>query len=365
MPEILEIDTLFRSMSKLGASDIHLKYGMPPTVRIKTDLRPLNAPPLTDDDLKRMARSMINEEQHKRFESALNLDFAYELSETERFRVAIFYQRNHTGIVARRVNNYIPDFAALHLPPVINGICDVQQGLILVTGVTGSGKSTTIASMIQQIIKTRRCNIVTVEDPIEYIFTDDKAIVSQREVGIDVHDFHTALRHVVRQDPDVIVIGECRDEETLQAGLTAAETGHLVFTTLHSANVAQTMSRILEFFPQEREVQIRRQLQFNLRAIISQKILPSIAPGVAMVPAIEIMLNTPMVRQLITDGRDREIPEAIAADPDTGMQDFNLSLLWLVKENLADRRVCLRYTDNPEALKRLLAGITTKGGIVG
>jgi len=365
MSEQLEIDPLLKSMEKYGASDLHLKYNMPPLLRIKTDLRTLNAPPLTDADLERIAYGMLSEDQRRRFEKDMDLDFAYEMSETERYRVAFFRQRNHINIIARRVNNKIPSFEELHLPPILNDLCRLHQGLILVTGVTGSGKSTTIAAMIQKINSERRCNIVTIEDPIEYIYTDDKAVICQREIGIDVHGFRGALRHVVRQDPDVIVIGECRDAETFQAGITAAETGHLVFTTLHSANVSQSFSRILEFFPQEREHQIRRLLQFNLQAIISQKILPSIKPGVSLVPAIEIMLNTPMIRQLIVDGEDRRIPEAIAADSESGMQDFNQALAKLVKENFVDRRVAIRYSENPEALKRILSGITSTGGILG
>ena len=365
MSEQLEIDSLLKSMDKYGASDIHLKFNMPPLLRIKTDLRALNAPAITDEDLERIAYGMISDEQRRRFEKDMDLDFAYEMSETERFRVAFFRQRNHINIIARKVNNIIPTFEELNLPPILNKLCALNQGLILLTGVTGCGKSTTIASMVQKINGERRCNIVTIEDPIEYIYKDDKAVICQREIGIDVHGFRSALRHVVRQDPDVIVVGECRDAETFQAGITAAETGHLVFTTLHSANVAQSFSRILEFFPQEREHQIRRLLQFNLQAIISQKIMPSLKPGVALVPAVEIMVSTPMIRQLIIEGEDRRIPEAIVADAESGMQDFNQSLARLVKENLVDRRVAIRYSENPEALKRILSGITSKGGILG
>jgi twitching motility protein PilT len=229
--------------------------------------------------------------------------------------------------------------------------------LILVCGVTGSGKSTTLAAMLEHINDSRRCHIVTIEDPIEYLYRDKKAFVNQREVGIDVEDFKTALKYVVRQDPDVILIGEMRDRETFEAGLAAAETGHLVFGTLHSSTVAATIGRILDLFPAEREKQVRAALRFNLRGVICQKILPSTRKGVSVVPALEIMIATPTVAKLIAEGEDHKLDTVIRGGAEEGMVDFNSSLVRLVKEGLIAEKTALEASGNPEQLKMNLKGI--------
>ena len=366
MTEEPQIVRYFRSMGKLNAATLHVKVGRPPVMRVGQDLKPTQGKPLDEPGIEALIGEILTERQKKELDETGDLDFAYELDTKERFRVNVYRQRGLLTIVARRVENKIPTFSELTLPEVIGTrIANYMQGLVLVTGTTGCGKSTTLAAVIGHINDTRRVSVITIEDPIEYVYEDDKAVINQREIGIDTPTFEQALKHILRQDPDVILLGELRDTESFAAGLSAAETGHLVFGTLHSANVAQTMSRLLEFFPSDREAQIRRMLAFNLRAILSQKLVPSCAKEKRLVPAVEILLMTPMIQKLIREGRDRDIPEAIRADVDSGMQDFNQALAELVNANLVDRRVALKYSDNPEGLQRELSGITAKGGLVG
>ncbi|MFW6108344.1 MAG: type IV pilus twitching motility protein PilT, partial [bacterium] len=239
-----------------------------------------------------------------------------------------------------------------------------EQGLVIVAGVTGSGKSTNLAAMIEYVNATRRCHIVTVEDPIEYMYRDKRALINQREVGIDVPSFHDALRYVVRQDPDVILLGEMRDTETVQAGLSAAETGHLVFGTLHSSTVSQTFSRLLEFFESERQRQVRVSLQFNLKSIICQKLLPSTKPGIARVPALEILINTPPVQKAIEAADDSRIPELVRASREEGMIDFTRSLYELIQGDFVDQETALGAATNPQALGAMLEGVFASEGVM-
>jgi len=271
--------------------------------------------------------------------------------------VNVYRQRGSISMAARRVLTEIPSFEQLNLPPILSKIADYAQGLVIVSGITGSGKSTTLAAMMDHINQSRRCHIVTIEDPIEYLLTDKKAFINQREISIDVPSFKTALKHVVRQDPDVILIGEMRDEETFSAGLTAAETGHLVFGTLHSSSVSSTFGRILDFFPPAQHEAIRTSLQFNLRSIISQKLLPSIKEGVSLVPATEIMLMTPIMRKLIKDREDNKIVEAIKGGIEEGMHDFTESLKNLVLNGFVEMKEALEVAPNEEALRMALKGI--------
>jgi len=271
--------------------------------------------------------------------------------------VNVFRQRGSISMAARRVLTDIPNFEQLHLPPVMSKIAEYAQGLIILSGITGSGKSTTLAAMLDHINETRRCHIVTIEDPIEYLLTDKKAFVNQREIAIDVPSFKVALKHVVRQDPDVILVGEMRDDETFAAGLTAAETGHLVFGTLHSSSVASTFGRILEFFPPARHEVVRTSLMFNLRAIVSQKLLPSIKEGINLVPATEVMLMTPIMRKLIKDGEDNKITDAIRGGVEEGMHDFTESLKNLVLNGFVEIKEAMEAAPNEEALKMALKGI--------
>ena len=353
-----QIHKLFRFMAKYGASDLHLKVGTPPVLRIAGTLRNLELDPLTNAQVKRLLYDILSGEQVQSLEEVGDLDFAYTIDATTRVRVNAYHQRGNISLAARLVNATVPSFDDLHLPAqTMERICSFEQGFVIISGVTGSGKSTTLAAMIEYINATRRCHIVTIEDPIEYLYTDRRAIINQREVGLDVPSFSDAQRFVVRQDPDVILLGEMRDTETVQAGLSAAETGHLVFGTLHSATVSQTFSRILEFFEAGRQKQIRTSLQFNLRAIVAQKLLPSIRPGIARVPALEIMIVNPPIAKIIEEAQDDRILDAIKTSAEEGMVDFNRSLYNLIQGGYVDREVGLSAASNPQALEANLQGV--------
>ncbi|MFP4056991.1 MAG: type IV pilus twitching motility protein PilT [Candidatus Brocadiia bacterium] len=353
-----EVHKLFKLMAKYGASDLHLKVDSPPVFRIAGSLRNLELPPLTDAQIRKLLYEILSDDQVNTLEQVGDLDFAHNVDGALRFRINAYQQRGRISVAARRVNTVIPSFDELHLPAqTMERICRFEQGFVIFSGVTGSGKSTSLAAMIEYINATRRCHIVTVEDPIEYMYVDRRAIINQREIGIDVPSFHEALRYVVRQDPDVILLGEMRDQETIQAGLSAAETGHLVFGTLHSATVSQTFSRILEFFDAQQQRQVRTSLQFNLRAIVCQKLLPSIKRGVARVPALEIMLVTPPIAKLIEQAEDERITDVVKQSQEQGMIDFNRSLYELIQAGFVDRDVALAAAPNPQALEANLQGV--------
>ncbi|MFC1805794.1 type IV pilus twitching motility protein PilT [Planctomycetota bacterium] len=353
-----EIHKLFRLMRKYNASDLHIKVGTPPVFRIAGTLRQLELPPLSDAQVRRLLYDILTDEQIATFEQVGDVDFSHAVDDQTRLRINAYHQRGHISLAARMVNCVVPTFDDLHLPPeVMERISSYEQGLVIIGGVTGSGKSTTLAAIIEYINATRRCHVVTVEDPIEYIYTDKRALINQREVGIDVPSFHDALRYVVRQDPDVILLGEMRDTETVQAGLSAAETGHLVFGTLHSATVAQTFSRLLEFFDAERQHQVRASLQFNLRAVICQKLLSSIKSGVARVPALEILLVTAPVQKLIEAAEDARILDLVRASREDGMIDFTRSLYELIKDGYVDEETAISAAPNPQALMANLEGV--------
>jgi twitching motility protein PilT len=285
-------------------------------------------------------------------------DFAHIIGHNEcRFRVNIFRQRGDLSLVARRVNTKVPNFEKLGLPPSIEKLCHYDQGMIILAGVTGSGKSTTIASMLDYINERERVHILTIEDPIEYLFADKKAVINQREVGIDVLDWNIALKHAVREDPDVILVGEMRDRDTFEAGMNAAETGHLVFGTIHASTAPSTVGRILDLFPADMHSAMRQSLAFNLKAIVCQKLLPSIKPGVQRVPTNEIMIMNPTIRELIIKAEDKKLPDAIKIGFLEGMMDFNESLRQLVERGDVDRATALEVAPNPEALKMAFKGI--------
>src|SRR6476469_2871770 len=356
----LEVDKLFRACVKLQASDLHLKVDKPPMVRVNGTLRPMNREPITDEEMVRLCFPLMNERNRKIFEKDGGADFAHTLQVEEilwRFRVNLLQQLGHVGLVARRVNSHVPDFNGLFLPPAIEKLCHFDQGMVLLAGVTGSGKSTTIASMLNLINHQYRKHILTLEDPIEFVFTEDKCLINQREIGLDVVDFEIGMKHAVREDPDVMLVGEMRDRETFMTAIHAAETGHLVFGTIHASSAATTIGRILDLFPSEMHPALRSAIAFNMRGIVAQKLLPSIKPGVSRVPTVEIMTFNSTVRKLILEERDDKLPDAIRIGAGEGMQDFTMSLTALVNNDLIDRTVALEVAPNVEALKMALKGI--------
>lgn len=356
----------FRAMIKADASDLHIKPGVPPHIRVKTRIVGARSEPLSPAITAQMAYELMDPKQRALFEENGSIDIAYELEGSDRFRVNVFRQRGKIALAVRRVTRDIADFTALNLPPILSKIAEEHQGLVLVAGTAGSGKSTSIAAMLRQINETRACHILTIEDPIEHLFVPKKAIISQREIGIDVPTFEAGLKYLTREDPDVILIGEMRDRETFQAALQAAETGHLVLGTIHASSASQTMGRILDLFPTESRGLARQNLAFNLRAIVCQKLLPAIVKGADRVPAVEVLLVNPVVRQLIEEGRDNEIPDVIRSHERDGMQSFTKSLLDLIERDFVDPRVAYEVAPSPDELKMRMKGISAShSGLVG
>jgi len=358
----LNIHKLLEAMARLDASDLHVKVGIPPTYRVGGILRPIEADPLSEDEADHLLDPLLSEEQQKRFAEIGNLDFAWHLPTGDRFRINIFRSGNHTHAAIRRVKAEIPTYAELHLPQVYSDIVEKSsEGLVLVVGVTGSGKSSTLAAMVDHVNHTRGVNIITVEDPVEYRFKSDKSIISQREIGIDVESFRAALRYVVRQDPDVIFIGEMRDKETVLSAIQAAETGHLVFATLHTADTMQAFNRMLEFFPQEERAFIRSSLSATLKAICAQRLIPTVEGYESkVVPATEVLMASPMVRELIRDARDEDLPAVISTSKAEGMRSFTDSLAELVENECVDLQRAMEFAPNREALQSLLKGVQVK-----
>ncbi len=353
-----ELNKFFKAVIKSNASDLHLKVGQVPRMRIHSTLKTTTADVLTEKRMEELVFEIMTKSQKQFFVENGALDFAHEIDGSDRFRVNVFRQRGFISLVARRITSSIPPFEKLHLPPIIERIAkETHEGLILVTGPTGSGKSTTIASMIDFINRTRACHIVTIEDPIEYLHRDQKSIISQREIGIDVVDFPDALRSLLRQDPDVVLVGEMRDMTTIKAAMTAAETGHLVFGTLHAPNAPQTVQRLLNMFSEEERGLARQTFAMAMKAIISQQILPSIKPDAGRMPAVEILTSNSIVKKLIQEERDTELPSVIRANENEGMQDFVKSLCDLVDKEWIDIKVALEYSPNVEELKMALKGI--------
>jgi twitching motility protein PilT len=351
---------------KNGASDVHLAVGSPPAVRIDGEIRFINADSLTSSDLMTYLDELMNEHQKEQFMKTGDMDLAHGVSGLGRFRVNVLRQRGSVGIVMRHVRGKILDFETLHLPPALTKIADLPRGLVLITGTTGSGKSTSLASIIDWINQRKRLHVVTLEDPIEYLHTNKKSIITQREVSIDTRDFLVALRAVMREDPDVILIGEMRDAETFQAAMSAAETGHLVFSTLHTTNVMLTIDRILDMFPSNVHEQVRSQLALQLAACVSQRLVPS-SDGKGRMPAVEVLFNNPGVASLIRENTLKQLPLAIANGREHGMQTFNMSLEGLIKSGMVKEQDAMWASDNPEELKMNLQGIhlsQSRGGIL-
>ncbi len=358
-----EVDKLFRACVKLEGSDLHLKVSHPPFVRVKGTLKALNHPAIDSEQMKKMLWPMMNERNRKIFIEEGGADFAYAMDVdgvTWRFRVNLLQQMGEMGLVARRVSNWIPDFEGLYLPPQMVNLCKFDQGMVLLAGVTGSGKTTTIASMLNWINANYRKHILTLEDPIEFMYTEDKCLINQREIGLDVKDFGIAMKHAVREDPDVMLVGEMRDEETFMTAIHAAETGHLVFGTIHASGAPSTIGRILDLFPQEMHPALRSAIAMNMKGIVAQKLLKSIKPGVARVPTVEIMFFSSVVRKLILEGHDEKLGDAIRIGAEDGMQDFTMSLKGLIDKQLIDRATAFEVAPNVDALKMSLKGIDVK-----
>src|SRR5437868_1547188 len=329
----MNLDALLAAAVRLGASDIHLKLGRPPVIRRDGAVGPLEgAPELTDDDLDACLRALTAKapQRYDQFQEKGDLDFAYTAPELPRFRVNAFRQRGAVSFAFRVIPRKVPTFAELGLPRGVERLASEHRGLILVTGATGSGKTTTLAAIVDHINRTRASHIVTIEDPIEVLHQDQRSIVNQREIGIDTENFGQALRRALRQDPDTILIGELRDAETAQTALQAAESGHLVFSTLHTIDAAETISRMIEFFPEGKQLQIRSIMAGVLRGVISQRLLPRAGGG--RVAVVEVMVNNARIADLIREGKPEEIPDAIAEGEYFGMQTFQQALIAKVIE---------------------------------
>ncbi len=364
----LNIKKLLGAMARLDASDLHIKVGIPPTYRIGGALRPIDGEPVTEDEADHLLDPLLSELQRKKFEETGDLDFAWHLEATDgtggdRFRINLLRSGNHTHAAIRRVKAEIPSYADLHLPEVYSQIVHRERdGLVLIVGVTGSGKSSTLAAMLDEVNATRGENIITIEDPVEYRFTPKQSIISQREIGIDVIDFHEALRHVVRQDPDVIFIGEMRDQETVLSAIQAAETGHLVFATLHTADTMGAFGRMLEFFPQDERAFVRNSLSATLKAICAQRLIPANdeVTGSKVVPAVEVLLTSPMVRELIREERDADLPSVVASSREDGMISFTQHFAELVDKEWITMSTAKEYAPNRDMLESILKGVEVK-----
>jgi twitching motility protein PilT len=360
-PAGLEIDRLFEAMVKLNGSDLHLKVDKPPYMRVKGSLQPLKYPPIGAEQMKKLCAPIMNPRQRGIFDTDGGADFAHTCvvdGVRWRFRINMLTQQGAWGLVARRVNNTIPDFEKLFLPPSIERLCQLDQGMVLLAGVTGSGKSTTIGSMLNYINRNYRKHILTLEDPIEFVFTEDKCLINQREIGNDVRNFEIGMKHAVREDPDIILVGELRDVETFKTAIHAAETGHLVFGTIHAASASSCIGRILDLFPQEEHASIRSAIAFNMKGIVAQKLLKSIKPGVSRVPVVEVMFIDVLIRKYVLEEQDHLIADHIKKSVKDGMQDFTQSLKSLIDLGLIDRHDALEIAPNREALVMALKGIS-------
>ncbi len=361
----MELNDILAMAIKANASDIHLKVGLPPVYRIDGHLRPLpQADRLTPEKIRKMAYAMMTDLQREKFERTNELDLAYGVSGMGRFRVNMFTQRGSISMILRTIPFNVQTLDQLQLPQIIKKLTQEQRGLILVTGTTGSGKSTTLASMIDCINSNRTAHIITIEDPIEFLHRDKKSIINQREIGVDTDSFANALKSALRQDPDVILVGEMRDFETIETALTAAETGHLVLSTLHTVDAQESINRIVSVFPPFQQRQIRAQLSSILKGVVSQRLVPC-ADGNGRVPAVEVMVTTARVRELIDDKeKTKMLRDTIQQGHDSyGMQSFDQSLMGLLSKKLITYEEALRQSSNPDDFKLKLSGISSSSDL--
>jgi twitching motility protein PilT len=350
----MHLDEILRTAYELDASDVHLVAGQPPMVRVHTVIRPLEHEVLEGSTLEQTLKSILNEKQMETFKSNQDLDFSYEVAGLGRYRVNAHQMRNGIGLALRTVKSKVPPLGDLNLPEVISRLTYLPRGLVLVTGDTGSGKSTTLAAMIQAMNERYRKHIITLEDPVEYVFESDKCLIEQRELGADMPTFSSGLKHALRQDPDIVLVGEMRDLDTAALAISAAETGHLVLSTLHTVNASQTVERIIDMYPSGQQNQIRSMLSNTLQAVISQTLFSRIdQPG--MVPAIEILLCTPAVRNIIREARTFEIPNVIETSRQLGMNTLDNAISELYFNGFIGRDDAVAQAAYPEKLEQLLA----------
>ena len=349
----MDIIQLLEFSMKKGASDLHLSSGSPPMMRMHGEMKKINIPNFTKDDIHYMIYDIMNDEQKKRFEENREIDFSCQLGGIGRFRVNIFFQQNGEAAVFRTIPTKIMTFEELKLPEILKTLADKEKGMILVTGPTGSGKSTTLAAIIDYINKTRKGHIITIEDPIEFVHESKNCMVNQREVGANTHSFANALRSALREDPDIILVGEMRDLETISLAITSAETGHLVFGTLHTSSAGKTVDRIIDVFPTNQQQQIRAMFAESIEGVIAQKLLPR-KDGKGRAAALEIMLGTTAIRNLIREGKTFQIPSMIQTGISIGMQSLDYSLKNMVNEGIIDSAVAVHYAQDRKSFEASL-----------
>jgi twitching motility protein PilT len=354
----MDFSAVLESMVKAGASDLHLKAGSPPILRVDGALQVMDMPTMTKDPLIAVADQILTPRQKKTLEETRELDIGFSVPGLSRFRCNCYWQRGTVAFSLRRVSSEIPDFETLHLPPIVEELAHKQRGLILLTGTTGSGKSTTLAAMINSVNKKERRNIITIEDPIEYLFPDIKSVISQREIGTDCKSFPEGLRRILRQDPDTIMIGEVRDSETMGIAMMAADTGHLVMSTLHTVDAAQTLERIISFFPPHQQKEVRFNLANTLQAVVSLRLVPT-ADGKGRVPATEVMIATATVKECITEAeRISQIRDAIQEGVNQyGMQSFDQSLMAYYQQGVITLEEAFKNCTNRTKFELKIKGI--------
>ncbi len=359
---MVSIETLVHMMVERGASDIHLIIGAPPQLRIDGEITPIEElEKLNPETCQLLIYSVLTDDHKRRFEEAKELDLSFGVKDVGRIRMNVFRQRGTIGAALRAIPNEIPTFEKIGIPPIVKDVAELSAGLVLITGPTGSGKSTTLASILDYINTNRKEHIITVEDPIEFLHRHKNSIVAQREIGSDTNTFPDALKYMLRQDPDIILVGEMRDLETVSAALLIAETGHLVFSTLHTSDAAQSINRIVDIFPGHQQQQVRTQLSFVIQSIFSQILIPH-AMGKGRVLACEVLMATPALRNLIREGKIHQMPTIMQAGKQYGMQTMNMALVDLYSKGLITYEDAMHYAPDAEGLKQLMGTARVRVG---